>query len=194
MPDSPNTYSAKELRPYLFASIGLLASGGVLGAIASQYVPGVANYFEANIAGFTRLFRSLSPLQLAAAIFLNNALKAFMVIIGGLALGTIPVIFLLVNGAALGFVLAHAALGRGLGAALVAILPHGIFEITAILLATSSGLWLARAVANKIFGNREASVSMEFARALKLFLRVVVPLLAFAAIVEAFVTAALVAR
>jgi stage II sporulation protein M len=115
-----------------------------------------------------------------------------LVIVGGIALGLFPVIFLLANGAALGFVLSASMRSRGVLTALLAILPHGIFELPAILLATSMGLLLGGCAIKKLFRPGEISISSELALALRFFVRIVVPLLVIAALVEAFLTSLLV--
>ena len=182
----------RKLRPYFITSVCILAGGGLLGAVAMSYAPDTSQYFDENIAGFVRLFRALPKLELAAAIFLNNTIKALLVAVGGTALGILPVIFIFANGAAVGFVLYGSIQSRGLLTALLAILPHGIFELPAVLLATSMGLLLGRSSIKKLFGSGETAIANELALALKFFVRVVVPLLAFAALVEAFVTSVLV--
>jgi stage II sporulation protein M len=182
----------RKLRPYFMTSVCILAGGGLLGAVAKSYAPDTSQYFDQNIAEFVRLFRALPKLELAAAIFLNNTIKALLVTVGGAALGILPVIFIFVNGAAVGFVLYGSIPSRGLLAALLAILPHGIFELPAILLATSMGLLLGRSSIKKLFGSGETALAHELALALKFFVRIVVPLLVIAALVEAFVTSVLV--
>ena len=182
----------RKLRPYLVASIAILAAGGLLGAVAKSYVPDASRYLNENIEGFVKLFRALPKLELAGAIFLNNTLKALFVMVGGIALGILPVIFIFANGAAVGFVLYGSMESRGLLTSLLAILPHGIFELPAILFATSMGILLGRSSINKLFGSGEAALANELALGLKFFVRIVVPLLFIAALVEAFVTSVLV--
>ena len=182
----------RKLRPYLATSVALFVVATLLGALATSFTPHIAPYFNQNVGQFVRLFRSLPKLPLAGAIFLNNTIKALLVILGGVALGLFPVIFLLANGAALGFVLAASIRSRGVLAALLAIVPHGIFELPAIFLATSMGLLLGRCMIKKLFRSGDTSIGNELTLALKLFARIVVPLLVIAALVEAFLTSLLV--
>lgn len=182
----------RQLRPYLVTSVALLLVGGILGALAIAYSPHIAQYFHQDLADFVKLFRALPKLELAGAIFLNNAIKALLVIIGGLAVGLFPAIFLLANGAALGFVLSGSIQSRGVATALLAILPHGVFELPAILLASSMGLLLGGCAIKKLRHAGDVPISGELALALKFFAGIVAPLLFIAALVEAFVTSALV--
>jgi stage II sporulation protein M len=182
----------RKLRPFLATSIALFVAGGLLGALATTYAPHITRYFNQDVAEFVKLFRALPKLALAAAIFLNNTIKSLLVIVGGLALGFFPVIFLLANGAALGFVLSASMPSRGVLNVLLAILPHGIFELPAILLATSMGLLLGGCAIKKLFRLGEISIRSELALALRFFVRIVVPLLVIAALVESFLTSILV--
>ena len=181
----------KALRPYLAASITMLVLGGVLGALAIPYAPDIAQNINQSVTGFVKLFRELPKPQLALAIFLNNAIKTLVVIVGGTLFGLVPIIFLLVNGAALGFVLFLSIGQRGLFQSLLAILPHGILELPAVLLGTSIGLMLGTHAVKKFSGTAETKMGKELARAIKFFVTAIVPLLAVAALIESFVTAAL---
>jgi stage II sporulation protein M len=181
-----------RLRPYIALSVALFVGAALLGAIAAFYIPHVSRYFNQDVAEFVKLFRALPKPQLAAAIFLNNAVKALLVMAGGVVFGLFPVIFLLANGAALGIVLSASVISRGLLPALLAILPHGIFEIPAILLASSMGLLLGGLAFKKLFRHADISLRSELAVGMRVFARIVVPLLVVAAIVEAFLTSILV--
>ncbi len=189
--DEPIPYQRK-LRPYVGASVALFLLGGVLGVLTITYSPRLAQYFNQDVTEFVKLFRGLPKLELAAAIFLNNAIKALLVIIGGIAIGLVPAVFLIANGAALGFVLSGSIQSRGVLAVLLAILPHGLLELPAILLAASMGLWLGRCATNYLLHVGETKLSHELQRALKFFAKIVLPLLFMAALVEAFITSALI--
>jgi stage II sporulation protein M len=192
IPKNERLRYCRKLRPFLAVSIALFIAGAALGTLAAFYAPQVSVYFNQNVADFVKLFRALPKLQLAAAIFLNNALKSLLVVLGGIAFGLFPVIFLFANGAALGLVLSASMRSRGVLPALAAILPHGIFELPAIFLATSMGLLLGSSAIKRLFGRTDISIRSELGLALKFFSRVIVPLLLIAAIVEAFLTSVVV--
>jgi stage II sporulation protein M len=184
----------RTLRPYFATSLTLLVLGSVLGVLAIPYAPDIAQNINQSVTGFVKLFRELAKPQLAVAIFLNNAVKTLVVIVGGVLFGIVPVIFVLVNGAALGFVLYLSIEQRGLFESLLAILPHGILELPAVLLGTSTGLKLGGYAVKKVFGDAQIAMGRELAWAMKFFLAVIVPMLAIAALVESFVTSEVVAR
>jgi stage II sporulation protein M len=125
---------------------------------------------------------------LAAAIFLNNTAKSAAAIILGTLVGILPVVFLLINGVALGAIV-YISLGtRGVWHSTMTILPHGILELPAVLLATSIGLMLGSRVIKRLTGKSAVSLREELAQAGKFFCAVIVPVLLIAALVEAYLT------
>jgi stage II sporulation protein M len=134
----------------------------------------------------------MPKIQLAGAIFLNNASKTLLAILLGGFFGVIPGIFLLTNGVALGVVLSLSMQTRGLALSLLSILPHGVLELPAVFLGTSIGLMIGNLATRKFFRKADLNLGAELASGLRFFLSVIVPLLLVAALVEAFVTSALV--
>jgi stage II sporulation protein M len=92
------------------------------------------------------------PLTLALTLFYHNARASAVAV----AAGAVPFLFLpildpLVNGGVLGL-LASASKHQGLDVPrlfLTQVLPHGVFELTAVLYATSLGLYLSAAMGRK---------------------------------------------
>jgi stage II sporulation protein M len=75
-------------------------------------------------------------------IFLNNSIKGVLIIYLGLLAGILPVMFLLVNGMVIGY-LVHSlsAQGESLADLIIrGLLPHGIIEIPAIIIACAYGI------------------------------------------------------
>jgi len=183
----------KRLYPYLKTSLVIFGSGIVIGLITVTHVPELAGHFESSVVGFVKIFRGLSKFELAAAIFLNNALKTLLGIVLGSLFGIIPVVFLLANGIALGVMFSLSAQSRGPWLSFLSILPHGILELPAVFLGTSIGLMVGSHVVKGLFGRAETTVRGELVRGLRFFCTVILPLLLVAALVEVFLTSALVA-
>ncbi len=126
-------------------------------------------------------------------ILLNN-LRAVALsgIIGIFTFGTIPTIVPLVNSALVAFVVAQGAAGSGLSPfALLAagVLPHGVFEVTGVWLASILALRLGAAVIARQPGmTLGESWLLALADYLKVLVFVAVPLLVVAAIVETWIT------
>ncbi len=122
---------------------------------------------------------SMGPFQLFALIFLNNSVKALVFMLLGIFLGVLPLIFMAFNGYVLG---ALAFVMREEWASLLlGVLPHGIVEIPAVALASAYGILLGITVIKK-----RGELKNLFKEALCFYGRVIVPLLAAAALIEVF--------
>jgi stage II sporulation protein M len=129
---------------------------------------------------------SLSILLLLI-VFLNNAIKALALVFLGILLGLPPLLLIAVNGFVLGGLGSALESVKGWGYVVASFAPHGVIEIPVILLAAALGLslgiesfkWLAR---------RESRVKLQLSNGLKVYVRWVLPGLAVAASMEAFVT------
>lgn len=134
--------------------------------------------------------RQISTFQLFIYIFLNNASKAFLVILLGFFFGIVPIFFVFTNANLIGIVLAVFGAREGFLKVVLSLLPHGIFEIPAILIASGYGLWLGVKFYRKLrYGEtfREA-----FWFAMRKYFTVVFPLLLLAAFIEAYITTMLI--
>ncbi len=177
-----------RLRPFLVASVLLFSGAALAGGLAVVYVPQLAAQLQQLLQQFGQMFRGLSKLQLAAAIFFNNSLKTLVVIVLGPLLGIVPIIFLVVNGAILGAVMPVAAATRGLWPSIMTIVPHGVLELPAVLLGTSIGLRLGAHAWRRLTGNAEKTLFSELGYGLRLYFTVIVPLLLIAAAIEVYLT------
>ena len=181
-----------RLRPYLKTSLIIFGIGVVIGLMIVSSFPQIADQFQSSLVGFVKMFRGLSKLQLAAAIFLNNSLKTLATILFGCLFGVVPAIFLVANGIALGLIFSLSAPTRGLWISFVSIVPHGVFELPAVFFGAGIGLMLGTHAVKSIFTGTETTLGGELIRGLKFFCTVILPLLLIAAFVEAFLTSALV--
>ncbi|MFA5871506.1 MAG: stage II sporulation protein M [Parcubacteria group bacterium] len=136
--------------------------------------------------------KNLNTFQLFAFIFLNNSLKALFVLLTGFFFGIIPIFFVFTNANLIGLVLAVFGPREGFLRVVLSLLPHGIFEIPAVLMASGYGLWLGVKFYRKIrYGEpfKEA-----FRYSVKKYFKIILPLLLLAAFIEAYVTAYLVGK
>ncbi|MBB3132020.1 stage II sporulation protein M [Paenibacillus rhizosphaerae] len=93
-------------------------------------------------------------------IFLNNSIKGVLIIYLGLLVGILPVMFLLVNGMVIGY-LVHSLSTQGENLADLVVrglLPHGIIEIPAIIIACAYGIRMGSWVISGINPGRRARV------------------------------------
>jgi stage II sporulation protein M len=192
MPAEERRAYLKRLYPYLKTSLVIFGSGIFIGLMAVSHFPLLAQHFESSVVGFVKNFRGLSKLELAAAIFLNNTLKTVLAILLGSLFGIIPAVFLLGNGIALGVIFSLSAQTRGLWLSLLSIVPHGLLELPAVFLGTSIGLMVGSRVMKQFFRPPETTIGSELVQGLRFFITVILPLLFIAALVEAFLTSALI--
>ena len=158
----------------------------------SGYISAMVNPENAeNMVGqfFTQFefVKELDPLKLLTLIFLNNSLKSLIAMLTGFFFGIFPVLFIFLNGYFIGVVVFVKAQKIGIFNVLMLLLPHGIFEIPAVLMASSYGVWLGGIFYEKVRGE-DVSIGDAYRLAFKKFLTRIVPVLLLAAFIETFVT------
>ena len=133
-------------RNYLLTATLLFAIGIGLGTMAVVYYPeAVEQAFRLIGEQLERLGKDIleSPLgQGILILFWHNLRAVLLVAIVGLALGVYPAFSMLFNGLIIGVVGVLSVENSSLATFLAGILPHGIFEIPALLLGAAIGLRL----------------------------------------------------
>jgi len=176
-------------RGTIFATV-LFAVSIVIGVGFVNLNPGfgeeVMSLFNDQVVG---QILSDSQAILAFKIFLNNLTTCVLLFLGGASLGLVTMLILSVNGLLVGVVTELVRAQQGALYIVAALVPHGVFEIPAVLISGGLGFLLARAIISEWHGLGDAAAE---ARSLaRIFLRVVFPLLLVAAVVEAFITPAI---
>ncbi len=132
-------------------------------------------------------------------IFLNNTLKVFLGMLLGIVFGIIPFLFLAINGFVIGLVAAYVYPSFGTFGLIVSLLPHGIFELSALFIGSGYGFYLGLTT-YIVFKNSDLKISsfykdlrrLKFPKIIKTslqeafdsFILIVLPLLLVAAIIE----------
>ncbi|MFA5869574.1 MAG: stage II sporulation protein M [Candidatus Bathyarchaeia archaeon] len=129
---------------------------------------------------------NMGILELFGYVIANNAFKSLLFMVGGLLGGILPLFFVIFNGFFIGWVAFSLGSTMGLGFVVAGLVPHGIFEIPAIILAMSLGMKLGYALLNRLRG--QGDIWREARLALGLFVNRVLPLLVLAAVIEVTVT------
>jgi len=127
-------------------------------------------------------------------IFFNNFVKSLLVVFLGALFGVFPIYFLVMNGMILGYV--AAATGRAGGDVgqmlITGILPHGVFELTAIIIACAYGLkygvLIAVELGRAIRGREATSAIRAFHGTLKRLIAFLFFTLLAAAFIESTIT------
>lgn len=174
-------------RPYVLGSVGLFAVGLIigialwLGDVDLIAMMGLEDPSEAFPDEFT-----------VRTILMNNTLAFVILIVGFVTLGMLTVFGVVFNGVFIGFLVPPIAADIGVGAVLLALIPHGILELPAIFVAAGVGFRLVHVVVDRVRGARDQLLSAEELRQTIVLVAVAWLVLAVAAVIEVHVTPAIV--
>jgi stage II sporulation protein M len=114
--------------------------------------------------------------ELVVFIFLNNLQASFMAMVLGVLFGIFPIVVCVANGYLLGFVVSEAVAVEGIFT-MWRILPHGIFELPAVIFSIGIGIKIGMSVF-------DGKVKYNLKEGLRFFVFVVFPLLVVAGVIE----------
>lgn len=135
-----------ESKKYIYAITILFLISSLMGFIFSSslgFLDELLNEIVEKVGG-------LSAGQLPLFIFQNNLSSAFFSMLFGIFLGITPLLNALSNGVILGYVFAKAFTIGGFWV-ILKLLPHGIFELPAIIIALGMGLRLGAGFLENFF-------------------------------------------
>jgi stage II sporulation protein M len=189
-------------RGYVLTACLLLLGGAVIGYLQADLVETFAKQMMSQVKEIVQRIKDNGGSAAATfwAIFTNNVTSSLMMMALGLFFAFLPVVGLLSNGVLLGFILfKYAAYGINPWLVLaVGILPHGIFELPAVIFAAAVGIRLGmltfRSIGAVLRINPAEQVKNDWYAVLKQFpaaVLTVIVLLLVAAVVESVVTPAL---
>lgn len=163
-------------RRYVYAVALVFAASAVLGfSFADRFT-----FFNDLLADIAEVTADLDYLELIWFIFSNNITSSISALFLGIFFGVFPLFNALFNGALLGYVYSKAVVFEGY-AVIWRLFPHGIFELPAIFISLGLGVHVGAAW----FGPHKRKVIFQrWKESMKVFLTIVLPLLALAAIIE----------
>lgn len=165
-----------ESKGFVFASFFIFVLSAILGFIFVERL----SFFDALLKGIFAQVEGLSGFRLIAFIFYNNVTSAFFGLFFGFFLGIFSFFNIMLNGALVGYVLARTSETQGFGL-VWRLVPHGIFELPAIFIATGLGMRLGATFFSHKWKKILKGRVLDSAR---VFLVVIVPLLIVAAVIE----------
>lgn len=191
----------KEMKHYFIAAAATFLIGAYLGYTQSGQFQFL---LDNQIKQLTDMVNSIGgkdhyQWRLLGFILMNNVMVSVFMVYSGVMLGIIPLFSLLSNGLVMGYIAHQNVPEIGWGQFFLAILPHGIIELPAFVLACAFGIKFG-AVMLKSFvflfsPARRAANNAAFVKLLKVSVPLVIlvaVLLAAAAVVESMVTLRLV--
>ena len=188
------TLSKDLLKREFLNTAAAFAVLAVLGFAAGMLFPDAAQQLLDRFAAQLEqlgLSSNVPQSQMMATLFFNNVTASLLAMLYGL-IPFVPLSALAIGTNALmlgAFAALYLMQGYGLGVYLVGILPHGVFELTALILACTLGLLICRTGTDRLRRKKEAvPLWPRLQDCLRVFLFAVVPLLALAALIEAYIT------
>lgn len=134
----------------------------------------------------------------ASSLFLNNTRAVTVIFLAGMvSFSVLGILFYMINIGLIGGVFAlFQLLGiQPLPIFLAGVAPHGVFEIPALMIGSAVVLYIGAALVTPQAGRSMGEVILELlADWAKIFLGLILPLLAVAAVVEAYITPGLLLR
>ena len=168
-------------------AVFLFAVGLVLGLVTP---PGIAGFMSEDIAALEELSRILTPFSVLtfSIIFVKNASALVLSFVLSPILCLMPLITLTVNGWLLAFVSSLVVQEESLGFVLAGVLPHGIFELPAIIIGEAAALSFGAMAILALFRRDKRPLLLPNIRQNLKYLLVAVALLLPAAIIETYLT------
>lgn len=160
-----------------------LTVGWVGSAQNPQIGQDLMQLFEKEVAG---QIDPENPYDMGGKLFVNNLQACILLFLGGASFGILTIFIMSLNGIVIGAIMEIISKDHSPLFVAAALIPHGIFEIPAFIIAGALGILLAQSLIAEWYGSGDTAVAAHaYAR---LFLAMVLPLVATAALVEAFIT------
>lgn len=171
----------RTIKPYLLILTLVFAASFLAGTIAPSAIrQQMVDVFKGVVGNY----RGLAGGMLFFNILVQNVMATIFVVISGVMAGVIPAFAISSNGFGLGVLYRQASEVSGFPAAALKVLPYGVFEIPALLIAASYGLWLGVSAVRRMRGKESTLLRFHIEHAFRRYFAVVFPLLIVAAAIE----------
>lgn len=171
----------RTIKPYILILASIFAVAFLSGTLAP--VP-IQKEVSKAFKFLADEFQGLSGGTLFFYILSHNIMASILILFTGLFYGIIPILSMGANGFLLGVLYRRVAETLGYSKAAWMVLPHGVFEIPALLIAASYGLWLGVMAYRRMRGKENTPLRFHIGHASRQYLAVVFPLLIIAAAIE----------
>jgi len=176
---------------WVFIAIFLFGIGLTLGFTVGLALPGdIADFLAEDLAYLEQLSTMLRPFQVSTAvfIFIRNASALLLSFIFSPILCLLPILALTANGWLLAFISALVIEEESLGVVLAGLLPHGIFELPAIIIGEAAALSFGVMAMLALFKKERRNQFLPNLKRNLKYLIIALALLLPAAILETYVT------
>ena len=183
-----------EYRRFVFMTAAAFLVIALLAYLAGRFAPTLC---DTVIGYFMDMIDSSAVMDdagnfSAVGLFFNNLRAMVMTVLYGfIPFLFLPALSLGVNAIIVGVMAAYYSnSGISMLAFFAGILPHGVFELPALILSLAAGLYLCQSINTYIRHNEKGVMKPLLLDLLRLVALVVLPLLIVAAVMEAYVTPA----
>jgi len=143
--------------------------------------------FQKEVAG---QMTTDNPSDMCVKLFANNLQACILLFLGGASFGILTIFIMSLNGIVIGSIMEIVRHDHSVVFMAAALVPHGIFEIPAFIISGALGILMAQSLISEWYGGADTAIdARRFARTFVIF---VIPLVAAAAMVEAFITPAII--
>src|SRR5512140_3029722 len=145
----------RTIRPYILILALIFASSFLAGTVVPSTIrQQMTEVFKVVVGNY----RGLAGGMLFFNILVQNVMATIFVVISGVIVGIIPAFAISSNGFGLGVLYRQASEVSGYSKAALKILPYGVLEIPALLIAASYGLWLGVMAVRRMLGKESTSL------------------------------------
>jgi stage II sporulation protein M len=168
-----------NMKHYLIAACLVFFIGLWMGATDERLISFMNNSLDSMKGVVGEIQGSDHPqLWFFVFIFFNNAIKSIFFVFIGVLFGIVPLFVLVVNGMTLGYVVFHPAQDLSPWAIIIkGIVPHGIIELPAIILACAYGIRLGGLMLKGLFSLMNEKKRTKVGLELKYYFRMTLPLI-----------------
>jgi len=171
----------RTIKPYILILALIFAATFLAGTMAPSMIrQQMGEVFQVVVGNY----RGLAGGTLFFNILAQNVMATIFVILSGVIVGIIPTFAVGSNAFGLGVMYRQASEVSGYSKAALTVLPYGVFEIPALLIAASYGLWLGVMVVRRMRGKEGTPLKTHMGHAFRRYFAVVFPLLVVAAAIE----------
>ncbi len=176
-------------RKYFIAAVAVFTISFAVGILISVKNPDASEKLLEMLKDTYGGITALDPFGRMLEIFKNNVSTCFIALLGGLVIGIIPLVIVVINGAVLGILVELFLKKQGAFFVIAAILPHGIIELPMVLISVGIGFRLGHAAyLSMIYQKTIHELIYELKHGVFFYIKIVVPLLLLAALIESYVT------
>ncbi len=173
---------------WVFVAVFLFGVGLVFGLSTPTSFASLVSEDIAALEELVGLLASLPPALLAVFIFTKNASALVISFVLSPILCLIPILALTINGWLLAVISVMVSQEKSVGFVLAGLLPHGIFELPALILGEAAALSFGAVVILALFKKERRSLLLPSLKQNSKYLMIALALLLPAAIIETYIT------